>query len=545
MNPICFHAGDAGDIIASLPTVRALGTCHYIIGERHAPNSGRESMKGRRYDSIRPLLAAQTYIKSVEWGSHRGASHDFSLFRRNHIYGENLAQWQARGFGIEISEDPWLSVEPSHVASGRTIFARSARYHNPMFDWRAQIKRSIRPLFVGTPAEHEAFQKAFACKIDYLPTPNLLDLAQVIAGCREFVGNQSCPFWIAAGLGVPITQETSHLAPDSIIKRPNCQYPVAPSLERDNRPMNVIIPFHKRDAHQAQQLIEWIRELGQPQHARFFIMTQQRHEALVPLPEGWNRLTDWACIESDWSEGGKDATGANSMWQQAAREMHRRNEGPWLWLEPDAVPCRADWLDALRAEYLTYNKPFLGARVSREGLPPRMSGVAIYSPQTPRIAVSALMSGPVPFDQAGASDFLSKGRTTPLIVDEWRRGFSSQEDFDNRVPRDTALHHGCRDGTIYPYLRSRILRKEGGEIQEAHKVEVMAPSTTSPNATFRVEFVREETFSNGLTERLDWIMDQVGDSKVRRMALYDALKARGIECGRKKRSLQKAVARAQ
>jgi hypothetical protein len=128
-----------------------------------------------------------------------------------------------------------------------------------------------------------------------------------------------------------------------------------------------------------------------------------------------------------------------------------------------------------------------------------------------------------------------------LIVDEWRRGFSSQADFDARVPEGTAIHHGCQDESIYTFLRSRILRKEGGEIQPAQRVETPEPEeppATNPDPPKP----KLESFQTGMDERLDWIMQQIGTRPDKRAAFYAALKARGIEAGRKKRALQKASA---
>jgi ADP-heptose:LPS heptosyltransferase len=40
-----------------------------------------------------------------------------------------------------------------------------------------------------------------------VPTPTLLDVARVIAGCKLFVGNQSSPRAIAEGLKIPVVVE--------------------------------------------------------------------------------------------------------------------------------------------------------------------------------------------------------------------------------------------------------------------------------------------------------------------------------------------------
>ena len=62
-------------------------------------------------------------------------------------------------------------------------------------------------VFVGLPQEHEEFKKLTGWNIDYYPTKNMLELAQVIAGCEQFMGNQSVALSIAQGLRVPYAFE--------------------------------------------------------------------------------------------------------------------------------------------------------------------------------------------------------------------------------------------------------------------------------------------------------------------------------------------------
>lgn len=220
-----FHAGDLGDVIAALPSIRALGGGHLFIGERDGRSGGRESLRGLRYDSIRPLLTAQPYIDSVQWCERSpDIAHDFSGFRHDHIMGENLAQWQARHLGVAISETPWLIASPSEKTKGRVLFSRSLRYHSPRFQWDQALKRFKDPLFIGLPTEYMAFQTKWGKPLESYMAADLLELAQLIAGAELLVCNQSCPYWIAAGLGAPLIQETWDHDPNSMIERPNARY---------------------------------------------------------------------------------------------------------------------------------------------------------------------------------------------------------------------------------------------------------------------------------------------------------------------------------
>jgi hypothetical protein len=222
------HQGDLGDVIASLPILRALGGGDIVISESKFKDRGRsprETMRGARYEAIRPLLLAQPYVTGVEWQDEpQGITHDLSHFRQLPFKkGENLATWQARYVGVEIDLDPWLTV-PDFVQHDKTVIARSLRYHNFFFPWPELIVKNAPVVFVGLPTEHVALQKETHWNFPHQPTANLLELAMVIRGAKLFIGNQSAPYWIAAGLGMPLIQESFEFDPNSIVQRPNCVY---------------------------------------------------------------------------------------------------------------------------------------------------------------------------------------------------------------------------------------------------------------------------------------------------------------------------------
>lgn len=190
-------------------------------------------MRGARYEAIRPLLQAQPYVTAVSWAdAPTGITHDLSFFRTQPpLKGENLTERQARFLDVSISQEPWLTV-PEFVPHGRTVISRSLRYHNFFFPWGELIHKCAPVTFVGLPAEHAALERETKWSFPYEATRDLLELAQVIAGAKLFIGNQSAPFWIAAGIGVPIIQETFETDPNSIVNRDNATYTLTPAESR-------------------------------------------------------------------------------------------------------------------------------------------------------------------------------------------------------------------------------------------------------------------------------------------------------------------------
>lgn len=219
-------SGDLGDIVCSLPLVQQLGGKHFYWFYNRPFTKDIES----RFDLIAPLLMAQPYIECVAVGNGKDVDYDLSEFR--HIYHptrtllESQAVWAAKKFGLPIprGEKQWLFVEPVKGLKQRVVIARSPRYHNPLFPWEQVVKHyGSTLLFIGLPEEHAAFCSVFG-QVEYRPTKDLLESAQVIAGSALFIGNQSSPNALAEGLKHPRIQETN-------LRVPDCIYPGATNAQ--------------------------------------------------------------------------------------------------------------------------------------------------------------------------------------------------------------------------------------------------------------------------------------------------------------------------
>jgi len=223
------HSGDLGDIIAALPILKQLGGGNIILTDAPPNARGpRATMKGRRFDVLSPLLRAQLYVHEVTWMDEpEGITHDLTTFRVHRwLKGETLTDWQARTLGLSPDDysGGWLTV-PKVESNGHVVMARSPRYHNYFFPWDQLVRNYPTAIFVGFEDEYNALRLATQWKpLKWHPTYDLLELAELIAGAKLTICNQSAPFWIAAGLGVPLIQETYEQHPNSIIKRDNAIY---------------------------------------------------------------------------------------------------------------------------------------------------------------------------------------------------------------------------------------------------------------------------------------------------------------------------------
>lgn len=234
------HDGHCGDILASLPTIRACGGGKLVITNHHLAPGAWRPMRGEwrgipsAYECLKPLLDVQPYIAGVEWQDHpTNFTHDLREFRRYYSNDHSLALAHAKYVGVsQIDYSPWLHVTPHQFPLKTVLFSRTQRHRNEVspVDYRllmdhAKKIHDCQIAFVGVEVEWQEFRRSFG-EIEFLPTTDLLDVARLIAGAEQFVGNPSVLMWIAMAMGIPVIQETEHVAGippvfDAIIPRPN------------------------------------------------------------------------------------------------------------------------------------------------------------------------------------------------------------------------------------------------------------------------------------------------------------------------------------
>jgi hypothetical protein len=216
------HSGHIGDIIAFLPLMRKLGGGHLVITDHNT--TPQLMMEGFKYESIKPLLEQQDYIHGVSF-EKSPKDIDFNACGFRKYWGTGtIIEMQAKELGVEPCIEKWLEVKPNLNLQGKMVCCRSTRYRNDSFPWDKIVNRfRDRIVFIGVHDEYGDFVNSFG-KVDRHLSNNCLDIAQAIAGSDMFIGNQSSPFWIAAGLHHPLIQETCIDVPDSIVRYEGANY---------------------------------------------------------------------------------------------------------------------------------------------------------------------------------------------------------------------------------------------------------------------------------------------------------------------------------
>lgn len=239
--PLIFHhSGDMGDVIYSLAAAKAMGGGLYFFSADNRypyPKPARSTPTADWTNQIAPLLNEQDYIWGSLWthGTPYSTDVDFNAFRE--FYRDNRAEnWMSlfhlhqKRFDTWWPEDePWLTVPDPITIPGRPIVVNHTdRYLNPKFPWYQLVQEyGDRMVFIGTQAEADNFQGMAPPRHQSIPwhrTNNLLELAQVIAGAKVFIANQSCPLAIAHGLGQRVIVEEWPMNANCHLKRPGAIY---------------------------------------------------------------------------------------------------------------------------------------------------------------------------------------------------------------------------------------------------------------------------------------------------------------------------------
>ena len=228
-----YICGELGDIIYSLPSIKYLGGGNLYIGGQFDEFPNYKVLDENLVNQLSEILLQQPYIKNVYYSETLpDGAIDLNQFKNRYIDWNNnklnvneVNELRCTNISTLFSSllkvpstvcyDKWLTNKISE--SKFIIINRSLKYHNEKFPWTeivSNYKNYIR--FIGHKREYDDFCKRFG-EVNYIETPELIDVFNVISECAVFIGNQSFCYSLAEGLKKNCIQET-----DPWIT--NCQY---------------------------------------------------------------------------------------------------------------------------------------------------------------------------------------------------------------------------------------------------------------------------------------------------------------------------------
>jgi hypothetical protein len=217
------HSGNAGDIIYALPTIKKIAEKVKVpLNLYLRPNQpsrisadkthplGSVMLNEKSIEMLEPLISSQPYINQYGAFTNQRIDIDLDYFRVGLVPLDkgNIAHWCAYITGVNPDLwKRWLTVEPDLSFKNEVVIARSERYRNIFIDYKF-LRNYERLKFIGVESEFKDIRKHIP-NIEWVQVNDFLQMAQIIAGCKFFIGNQSFPFSIAEALKVPRILEVS------------------------------------------------------------------------------------------------------------------------------------------------------------------------------------------------------------------------------------------------------------------------------------------------------------------------------------------------
>ena len=231
-----YHSGDLGDVIYSLPVIKALGGGVLILSSDYNKMSIRDGMSHEKSMLLKELLQGQEYLVSVENAHQRPCDIDYDLndarqqfidWGAGKLTEEEISTLRVRNLVINYEmlydlkntdrDQYYTPATTRSIINKPIIINRTHRYNNTEFPWKEIINDfGDKIAFVGTVAEYHDFIKKFG-RVIYYPTKTYYELMEIIAGCKLYIGNQSFGYAIAESIKQNCIQET-----DTWVG--NCQY---------------------------------------------------------------------------------------------------------------------------------------------------------------------------------------------------------------------------------------------------------------------------------------------------------------------------------
>ena len=125
--------------------------------------------------------------------------------------------WDLAGLPGKVDVDkPWITgIRQESVAD--IVVSRTHRYPGKL-DWICLKEYADRCVFVGLEEEWSAFRSDYF-NIEFYRPRDLLDFAQVVAGAKLFVGNQSFGLALADAMLMPRVAQLAETSPNRMPPR--------------------------------------------------------------------------------------------------------------------------------------------------------------------------------------------------------------------------------------------------------------------------------------------------------------------------------------
>lgn len=235
------HSCNIGDLIASLAGLKGFWkeTGQKFIymqelnveGVYHAnyyhptQHEGKKVMCNKNmFDMIKPLIESQPYIERFEEFNGQHIDVDYNKIRGTievNIPHLAIQSWYSFAFPDliwDLSKN-WIDISQKEIKEeykNKVIINFTDRYRNQFIHYYFLKKHKDKLLFTGTAKEHDDFCNKWQLDIPLLIINDFLELANVFALSKFFLGNQSFCWNLNRAMNLPSILEVFPAAPNCI-----------------------------------------------------------------------------------------------------------------------------------------------------------------------------------------------------------------------------------------------------------------------------------------------------------------------------------------
>lgn len=233
-----------------------------------------------------------------------------------------------------------------------------------------------------------------------------------------------------------------------------------------------MIAVYRGDVERSTNLLQWIKELGGARpHSLLLVVDDVDGPDKDKLKALAKESFDFvgvipANVVAAWPP--------NRMFLSAAKWIYECAKLPWLWLEPDAIPLREGWADAIADEYDQSPMAFLGPIVRQKGQPglpeSHLTGTAVYPVDAWETykEIKALTDKVSAWDIEAAGAVVARAKFSSTLAHYWgkkdlpphfteTKSATDPENFVTLdfVPKQAAVFHRVKDGSLITLLRKK------------------------------------------------------------------------------------------
>jgi hypothetical protein len=218
----------AGDIMAALPYIKALGGEHIYLVINHPNVPTWHPINHGGANALIPLLESQGFKASVV--EHCNLYyHVFDIDMDARVdYGwdgsrGDIYTWNSLFYGVypDMTKQ-FIHIED--VEQGNYIaLTQTARYLNPVIDYRFLNDIDMEKRFIGTEGEWTFVHQLYPgiTGLTYHPTEDFYEAAKILKASKVYISNQTSLAVLAEGLAIPRVMVVCPQFPSAVMKTPN------------------------------------------------------------------------------------------------------------------------------------------------------------------------------------------------------------------------------------------------------------------------------------------------------------------------------------